>query len=146
MCFWRNDKNCFRMIIKYTICFSRYDYILPDLISSFIEGAKDGVAPFTSLEHRSYWMNVIWRVTSKILILKILKLNSSYDNLLHSHIIFYSSCILKWQVFCWWCVKYRKTLESCSMPPASILRKSTSGRHRPVSYPDGPMTARYRFT
>ena len=30
--------------------------------------------------------------------------------------------------------------------PASILRKSTSGCHRPVSYPDGPMTARYRFT
>ena len=30
--------------------------------------------------------------------------------------------------------------------PASILRKSTSGRHQPVSYPDGPMTARYRFT
>ena len=33
-----------------------------------------------------------------------------------------------------------------SVYPASILRKSTSGRHRPVSYPDGPMTARYRFT
>ena len=30
--------------------------------------------------------------------------------------------------------------------PVSILRKSASGRHRPVSYPDGPMTARYRFT
>ena len=30
--------------------------------------------------------------------------------------------------------------------PASILRKSTSGRHRLVSNPDGPMTARYRFT
>ena len=30
--------------------------------------------------------------------------------------------------------------------PASILCKSTSVRHRPVSYPDGPMTARYRFT
>ena len=30
--------------------------------------------------------------------------------------------------------------------PASILRKSTWGRHRPVSYPDGPMTTRYRFT
>ena len=30
--------------------------------------------------------------------------------------------------------------------PASFLRKSTSVRHRPVSYPDGPMTARYRFT
>ena len=29
--------------------------------------------------------------------------------------------------------------------PASIQRKSTSGRHRPVSYPDGSMTARYRF-
>ena len=34
----------------------------------------------------------------------------------------------------------------CGTSPASILRKSTSGRHRPVSYPDGPMTARYRFT
>ena len=32
------------------------------------------------------------------------------------------------------------------MNPASILRKSISGRHRPVSYPDGPMTARYRFS
>ena len=30
--------------------------------------------------------------------------------------------------------------------PASILHKSTSGRYRPVSYPDGPMMARYRFT
>ena len=30
--------------------------------------------------------------------------------------------------------------------PASILRKSTSGRLRPVSYSHGPMTARYRFT
>ena len=33
-----------------------------------------------------------------------------------------------------------------TMYPASILRKSTSDRHRPVSYPDGLMTARYRFT
>ena len=30
--------------------------------------------------------------------------------------------------------------------PAGILRKSTSGRHRPVRYPDGLMTARYKFT
>ena len=30
--------------------------------------------------------------------------------------------------------------------PASILRKSISGRHRPVRVADGPMTARYRFT
>ena len=29
--------------------------------------------------------------------------------------------------------------------PASILYKSTAGRFRPVSYPDGPMTARCRF-
>ena len=28
---------------------------------------------------------------------------------------------------------------------ASILHKSIAGRHRPVSYPDGPITARYRF-
>ena len=29
--------------------------------------------------------------------------------------------------------------------PASILHKSIAGRYRPVSYPDGPTTARYRF-
>ena len=29
--------------------------------------------------------------------------------------------------------------------PASILFKSIAGRYRPVSYPDGPITARYRF-
>ena len=29
--------------------------------------------------------------------------------------------------------------------PASILYKSIAGRYRPVSYPDGPTTARYRF-
>ena len=27
----------------------------------------------------------------------------------------------------------------------SILYESTAGRYRPVSYPDGPITARYRF-
>ena len=29
--------------------------------------------------------------------------------------------------------------------PASILYKSIAGRYRPFSYPDGPITARYRF-
>ena len=29
--------------------------------------------------------------------------------------------------------------------PASILHKSIAGRYRPVSYPDGPIAARYRF-
>ena len=29
--------------------------------------------------------------------------------------------------------------------PASILYNSTAGRYRLVSYPDGPITARYRF-
>ena len=29
--------------------------------------------------------------------------------------------------------------------PASILYKSIGGRYRPVSYSDGPITARYRF-
>ena len=34
----------------------------------------------------------------------------------------------------------------CASPfPASILHKSIAGRYRPVSYPDGPITARYRF-
>ena len=29
--------------------------------------------------------------------------------------------------------------------PAGILYKSIAGRYRPVSYPDGPITGRYRF-
>ena len=29
--------------------------------------------------------------------------------------------------------------------PASILYKYIAGRYRPVSYPDGPITTRYRF-
>ena len=35
--------------------------------------------------------------------------------------------------------------ENESMCSASILHKSIAGRHRPVSYPDGPISARYRF-
>ena len=31
------------------------------------------------------------------------------------------------------------------LSPGSILYKSIVGRDRPVSYPDGPITARYRF-
>ena len=31
------------------------------------------------------------------------------------------------------------------MNPVSILYKSIAGRYRPVSYPDGPITAHYRF-
>ena len=34
----------------------------------------------------------------------------------------------------------------CTYYPASILYKSIAGRYRPVSYPDGPIPARYRFT
>ena len=33
----------------------------------------------------------------------------------------------------------------CHTSPASILYKSIAGRYRPVSYPDGPITVRYRF-
>ena len=32
-----------------------------------------------------------------------------------------------------------------NITPASILYKSIAGRYRPVSYPDGPITVRYRF-
>ena len=35
---------------------------------------------------------------------------------------------------------------NCCIYPVSILRKSISGRHRPVRVADGPMTARCRFT
>ena len=33
----------------------------------------------------------------------------------------------------------------CNNCPARILYKSLAGRYQPVSYPDGPITARYRF-
>ena len=36
-------------------------------------------------------------------------------------------------------------LQSLRVNPASILYKSTAGRYRPVSYPDGPIMAHYRF-
>ena len=35
--------------------------------------------------------------------------------------------------------------DQITLIPASILYKSIAGRYRPVSYPDGPITARYRF-
>ena len=38
--------------------------------------------------------------------------------------------------------KYTSTIRPTR---ASILYKSIAGRYRPVSYPDGPITARYRF-
>ena len=38
-----------------------------------------------------------------------------------------------------------KELQLNTLVPASILYKSIAGRYRPVSYPDGPITARYRF-
>ena len=34
--------------------------------------------------------------------------------------------------------------KNSSLDPVSILYKSIAGRYRPVSYPDGPITARYR--
>ena len=37
-------------------------------------------------------------------------------------------------------------LAQMAYTPVSILRKSISGRHRPVRVADGPMTARCRFT
>ena len=37
-------------------------------------------------------------------------------------------------------------ISTVSKNPVSILRKSISGRHRPVRVADGPMTARCRFT
>ena len=35
--------------------------------------------------------------------------------------------------------------EGGAIIPTSILYKSTAGRYRPVSYPDGPITAGCRF-
>ena len=40
---------------------------------------------------------------------------------------------------------YAIHMVSCITNPASILYKSIAGRYRPVSYPDGPITARYSF-
>ena len=41
-------------------------------------------------------------------------------------------------------LRQKATVKSSDFP-ASILYKSTAGRYRPVSYPDEPITARYRF-
>ena len=42
--------------------------------------------------------------------------------------------------------RFESYLVTPSYIPVSILRKSISGRHRPVRVADGPMTARCRFT
>ena len=62
------------------------------------------------------------------------------------------SCFMRWIDTPW---KYHHSLNggqllqtricSPSIYPASILYKSTVGRYRPVSYPDGPITAHCRF-
>ena len=41
-------------------------------------------------------------------------------------------------------VKYGETFTAATCP-VSILYKSIAGRYRPVSYPDGPITAHYRY-
>ena len=41
--------------------------------------------------------------------------------------------------------RYKKYICHYSYIPASILYKSTAGRYRPVSYPDRPIAAHYRF-
>ena len=43
------------------------------------------------------------------------------------------------------CLKLLISMNIVRSIPASILYKSTVGRYRSVSYPDGPITARYRF-
>ena len=54
--------------------------------------------------------------------------------------------LVSWVVFC---AALRTSMLSYELSqwncPASILYKSTAGRCRPVSYPDGPITARCRF-
>ena len=45
-----------------------------------------------------------------------------------------------------WCIMISIVLMTAYNHPVSILRKSISGRHRPVRVADGPMTARCRFT
>ena len=42
-------------------------------------------------------------------------------------------------------INYFLTENYIEKTPASILYKSIAGRYRPVSYPDGPITARYIF-
>ena len=42
-------------------------------------------------------------------------------------------------------ITYYWTVSRFNTFPASILYKSTASRYRPVSYPDEPITARYRF-
>ena len=39
----------------------------------------------------------------------------------------------------------QRPLTDCTACPACILHKSIAGRFRPVSYPDGPITARCSF-
>ena len=51
-----------------------------------------------------------------------------------------------WNALIGYYSEYKSDIFACEMHyQASILYKSIAARYRPVSYPDGPITARYRF-
>ena len=69
--------------------------------------------------------------------------------------LFAQTCVSQYWLL-WYCHFLQFDLSVCVLviilfsrgggSPVSILRKSISGRHRPVRVADGPMTARCRFT
>ena len=52
--------------------------------------------------------------------------------------------VIEIELFCGFGVRFGVRCSLCGLQ-ASIFYKSIAGRYRPVSYPDGPITARYRF-
>ena len=66
-----------------------------------------------------------------------------------SHSVYFTTITIYFHVHLHICVRdITEPLNACltyTYFPVSILYKSTAGRYRPVSYPDGPITARCRF-
>ena len=58
---------------------------------------------------------------------------------------FHLSSPVRVLIKCFKCCQFLYSNTNFSNIPCSILHKSIASRYRPVSYPDGQITARYRF-
>ena len=99
---------------------------------------------FTSECRRQFWLQLRWEVRLD----RFAYGGTQRIHMSHCHVTILCYCIsynfvivtgnnptIMQKIFVWF----------LGIIPASSLYKSTAGRYRPVSYPDGPITARYRF-
>ena len=110
--------------IRLRMCAICFEYVL------FIYALKTSLIVTLNIPLMTGFHNLVYQQTTYIV---------NYNDWTENH-----SVLATYEIFCVY--QFVLDFKIIMYIPASILRKSTSGRHRPVSYPDGPITARYGFT